>query len=658
MPRRILLAPLALVAALTLAAPAGAAVTTSSITTPSASPFFSPFVNESLPDTDPSRQLTIAGTADGADGDLVDIRCAYRRATGEIAYRGLEQDVTVTGGAFSATARIPGETTCRLAAVPDGASPADPAPFAGPVYFGAETSTETVGGIGPNAALVRNYFSGTTSPTMEADFTSIGDGGAPYDMAPIDATGALPQYAEYLFYGNAALYSASTKAGETRSQIRVDGINAFVPHAAAGLYAGVETAAGLPGVTIESRTLDPVTRDITQVVTEPVVTCPTEGGANITDATASVANCGSLRPSGVAIRRTIAIRNATRSVETTDRWVSTDGAAHAIDVLYDQYQETTSGKINGYRFPWVDGATSKTRAAGDEIAPPPGRVSTIFVKSDVDSPADDPRWTQGSVTVAPRPDLIRFTETYRFELGFKRTVPATGALTIEQRYTIGTKSTDVAAQAQTMEQRAAAGLAIAITSPTQVSGYDPSYTVSGSTGAVSGVKSVLVNGTAVTPKADGTWSLPIKLASGANALTATLTDDAGDSVTTTGVVTFAPGPAQATVLNAGVRKGVLSATLRCQTVPGATCAGRVRLTARITRVKKTKRGKRRSTKTVTLASRAYTLPSGDGAIRTVPLSKANRALVRKYRIKRATLTLTQTVGTFTKTTKTSVPVRL
>ena len=37
------------------------------------------------------------------------------------------------------------------------------------------------------------------------------------------------------------------------------------------------------------------------------------------------------------------------------------------------------------------------------------------------------------------------------------------------------------------------------------------------------------------------------------------------------------------------------------------------------------------------------------------LSKANRALVRKYRIKRATLTLTQTVGTFTKTTKTSVP---
>ena len=71
----------------------------------------------------------------------------------------------------------------------------------------------------------------------------------------------------------------------------------------------------------------------------------------------------------MAIQRTIAIRNATRSVETTDRWVSTDGTAHAIDVLYDQYQETTSPSVNGYRFPWVDGATFKAHAAGRRDRP-------------------------------------------------------------------------------------------------------------------------------------------------------------------------------------------------------------------------------------------------------------------------------------------------
>ena len=66
----------------------------------------------------------------------------------------------------------------------------------------------------------------------------------------------------------------------------------------------------------------------------------------------------------------------------------------------------------------------------------------------------------------------------------------------------------------------------------------------------------------------------------------------------------------------------------------------------------------KSTKTITLASRSYSVPRGDRAIRTVRLGRANRKLVRKYRIKRGTLTLTQTVGGITKTTKTSVPVRL
>jgi hypothetical protein len=43
---------------------------------------------------------------------------------------------------------------------------------------------------------------------------------------------------------------------------------------------------------------------------------------------------------------------------------------------------------------------------------------------------------------------------------------------------------------------------------------------------------------------------------------------------------------------------------------------------------------------------------------TVRLGKATRKLVRKYHIKRATLTLTQTVGGRTKTTRSSVPVGL
>ena len=79
----------------------------------------------------------------------------------------------------------------------------------------------------------------------------------------------------------------------------------------------------------------------------------------------------------------------------------------------------------------------------------------------------------------------------------------------------------------------------------------------------------------------------------------------------------------------------------------------------MTRVIRTKRGKKhRSTKTITLATRAFKVPAGDRATPTVRLGKTVRKLVRKYRIKRATLTLTQTVGGVTKTTRTSVAVKL
>ncbi len=221
-------------------------------------------------------------------------------------------------------------------------------------------------------------------------------------------------------------------------------MHAFAPATAADQILNGDTAPGLPSITVDRVDFDPVTRDVTHVSTEPFVTCPTDGGANITKAAATPANCASFRPSGIAIQRTVVVRNATRSLETKDRYVSTDGQAHEIDVLYDQRQDDRSG-TNGYRFPWVDGTAFNAHVAGDEIALPPGRVSSLFAKSRLASPDDDPRYSQGSLTLSPRPDRIRFTGPSRLELGFRRTVPATGALGIEQRFTVGTKRSEVEA---------------------------------------------------------------------------------------------------------------------------------------------------------------------------------------------------------------------
>ena len=659
MPRRLLFAPLMLLAVLALPSPASAVVTASQVTSPASA--ITPYLNGDLPDTDPSHRVVLSGTTAGLPPDQVDLRCAYLQADGTVNADtpfgdGLLVPVALDGS-FTKDVGLLGQGGCRVIAAPSGLPPADVAPFAGPRYYGATRETTTVGG-GPSAGAVRNVYFGSTRPTLDADFTSIGNGGAPYDMAPIDDSGDLPYFSQELWYANAALYAKSAKTGETRSELQVDGINAFAPYAAPGLYIGAATASGLPSIAVESVDYDQATGDVTYVSTEPFVTCPTGGGANVTASTANLANCHAFQPSGVAVKRTVVLHVATRSMETKDRWVSTDAKAHDIDALYSQVEREVAPAQVGYRFPWVDGSAYVARTTGAEIAPPPGRVSTIFVKTNAASGDDDPRYTQGSLTLSTKPDLIRFTDTNQFELGFRRAVPATGALPIDQRFTVGTKSAAVAAVAADMEARANSALGVAITSATKVSGYDPSYTVSGTTTTQGGVKSLLVNGAPVNPGADGSWSAKVQLAPGANPVSATVTDNSGDSASATGSVTFAPGPAQSALLRSAVRKGVLSATVRCQTLLGAACSGRLKLTARVTRVKRTRHGRRRSTKTITLATRSFRLPPGDRAVPTVRLGKATRKLVRKYHIKRATLTLTQTVGGVTKTTRSSVPVGL
>lgn len=658
MPRRLLLAPLMLLVVLALPGPASAVVTASQVTSPGST--ITPVIDGNLPESDPSRQVLVAGTATAADGDLADIRCASRAPDGSVDAQAVfsgGSGITVSGGAFSQSVSAIGQGGCRIVAGPATVDAIDPAAFTGPRYFGAEHSVTTVGG-GPNAAVVRDFYAGVTRPTLDADFTSIGHGGAPYDMAPVDGSGDLPYYAEKLWWANAALFSRAYGGAGARSQLQVDGINAFAPDAAQSLYAGSASASGLPSITVESVDIDKATGDVTHVSTEPFVTCPTTGGANVTADSATAGSCPEFVPSGVAVKRTVVLHVATSSMETKDRWVSTDGKAHDIDVLYAQYQHEAPPAQIGYRFPWVDGSTAGTHVAGDVIAPPPGRVSSIFVKVKVDSPDDDPRYTQGSLTLSTKPDLIRFTNGFIFELGYRRTVPATGALPIDQRFTVGTRRAVVERLASDMETRAGNGLGVAITSATKVSGYDPAYTISGTTTTQGGVKSLVVNGAAVAPSADGSWSARVQLKPGANPLSATVTDNAGDSAAAAGSVSFTPGPAQSAVLKGGVRKGVLSATVRCQTLPGTTCAGRLKLTARVTRVKRTRHGRRRSTKTVTLATRTFKLPAGDRAVPTVRLGKATRKLVRKYHIKRATLTLTQNVGGVTKTTRSSVPIGL
>lgn len=650
MPRITSLIALVLAGALALPAPGAAAgLETSSITAPG-----SPLNALTL---DPPGRFTVSGTA---SFDPVNVRCVYADPMGMLVAAPLPggDDVTVGGGAFSHAVDLPPGRACRILALPDGPAPTDLAPFSGPLFFGAERELTTVGGIGPNAALVKGFRVSSGSARMNVELSDVASGGAPSEMAPVDSTFDVPWHARSVWLAGAALRAQTGAAGETRSGVQVDGVNAFSPAAAAGLHPGSASAAGLPGITVERLEVDPLTRELELVTLEPFVTC---GAANVAASEADETSCPELRGSGVALRRTVVAHPSSRSVEVRDRWLSTDGREHALDALYE-HGHTAAG-LPAQRFPWVGGGSWTARVAGDQVAPPAGRVATLFAwGSPEPSFSTDhgqiPLHTQGSLTISPRPEAIRFTGDAHFEIAQRRTVPAAGALGIEHRFTVGTTSAEVEAQAGEMEQRARAGLAIAITSATQVSGYDPSYVVSGVAVTSGGARSLVVNGQTVTLRSDGTWSAAMQLAPGANPLTATVTDHAGDSVSTAGSVTFSPGPSQAAILAGAVRKGVLNVRLRCQTLPGASCSGRLKLAARVTRVKRTKRGRRNSTKTVTLATRSFSIANGEGSVKPVRLGRSMRKIVRRYRIRRAPLTLTQSVGGVTKATRTNIPVRL
>jgi hypothetical protein len=78
-----------------------------------------------------------------------------------------------------------------------------------------------------------------------------------------------------------------------------------------------------------------------------------------------------------------------------------------------------------------------------------------------------------------------------------------------------------------------------------------------------GIASLVVNGTSVTPAADGTFSVPVSLAAGANALTATVKDAAGNGAEATETVTYTapsattppPTPAAVKCVVPSVKKG-------------------------------------------------------------------------------------------------------
>jgi hypothetical protein len=435
-------------AALALATPASAAISTTQITTPGTSPVYLTY-NSDTPNT-----IAVAGTTDSTApvSDKVDLLCFYGSPA---RYYALQTGVSLgASGSFSvsgASLSGIGASVCRLRAVPAG-STSNSSVYKGPLMLTDYLYTAKITG-GPNAGMTYDYAIFGQQLGAGNWYDSVGGCGLA-DSYLYDA--AYGRDAR-VFYCNAWLYGQNMDGtGDTRSQIQVDGRDAYAPAATTYLFPrtgacpptcdGSRDNAGFTPVTY-TFVQDPTTGNVTIHETDALVRCPTGTVYPPTHAT-----CASFTPTGVKDDRTIVADHAGHVVWITDSFSSTDGQQHAIDLLYQNNQFLSNSKQPNIGYHFAGQSTYVAHVRGDTVTVP-ARPGTIYVKN-LNADDGDPYVGQGSITYSVAPSQILFISPPTFNasdltMHYTGTVPASGTLTYKFGYS--TEFTNAAVVADSLE---------------------------------------------------------------------------------------------------------------------------------------------------------------------------------------------------------------
>ena len=398
------------VCGLVAASGAQAAITGSQITTPSNPSFF-------IADEDASSQtLAVSGrTTGGNASDKVDVRC-YVGGT-SVKVKG---NVPLnSNGSFSVSAADLNkiiDLTCQLKAVPAGTTPSDLTPFSGPVVGIGHRETSKISG-GSNNGKAYDYSLDAQQQSGALDYVALGSCGL-HDGFLYD-----PTYANttVTFACNAGLDRADTPSAPTRSELQIDGMNAYAPAQAFFINS---SAAGFPSLT-DTYAVDKATGNVVVQETDPLVKCT---GATYPP---SQTSCATFALTGVTDNRTITQDHDGHISWFTDVFKSTDGKSHSLDLLWDNNQRFwgasgDSSKLE-YEFPGESGFSTHATGATVLLPPSPG---AIFMR--VRGTADGDSATGQGAIVYDRPaNAAKFTAVTtadsEFTLHQAGNVPAAGS---------------------------------------------------------------------------------------------------------------------------------------------------------------------------------------------------------------------------------------
>jgi hypothetical protein len=418
-------APLALLGALVVAAPAHADVTASTVTTPT-SPHYVLYPATSA--------IDVAGQATGTGN--VDIVCAAGRF-GTVVLPG----VPVAGdGSFSVSglslaplvqnySLAPGQT-CRLRAVPAGTPPVQDGPWRGPLLAVSHYSELPITAGGANNGKLAGYYLSLAGADRLTDLNG-----------PFGRCGAISLLLDpqTLRPGNGFFCSGAPLGRVDGTAVQVDGQPAY---GAGDLWSpldnGLQDKPGFPDLKINAFDFDPDTGAATVVETSQFARCGTT-----TPLTPS--SCASYGTVPVQVERTVSVSPGDHVIRFADRWSSTDGRPHRLDVSIQANPYAGPDELQ-YRFPGETGYAPHDPY--DNTPPTPAVAGPFAAGSPVLVRNPDPAAAGEIVLPLQSADGAQFFAQNAFTLDYRgRTIPATGDLTLTHYYAVVRRSDQVESEA-------------------------------------------------------------------------------------------------------------------------------------------------------------------------------------------------------------------
>lgn len=635
-------------------ASASAEVASSQITSP-AGPTYA-LNNEAEPSPPPA--FTVEGKATGSGN--VTLRCYYGKEAK--SYVTFVKEVTPElSGSFSAKVEPTSlyRGPCVLRAVPVGkeeahapGTPAEEAadPFKGPRIVGSRFKLYTESAI--------NYNYDLTSSTLAGylDITSVGECGLAYSYLYAPETLVA---SNGLFDCNAALYeeNSSSPASSTRSELQIDGANAYSPAATRFVEEALKAKAPLPGAPHVTATESFHEGLVTVTEVDPIVKCSPSTAFPPTPT-----SCTSFVSTGVSLEREWQTSSADRVASMTDTWRSTDGASHSLNALYDQATEN-SEEGSAYQFPGTNVFAATTK--GETVTLPAG-LGRIYYKEDAATPGEgDGVHPQGAIVYDTPPSgpisIYRGTAAKEgingFQMPYQATIPAGGTYTLHMAFIQAYKLSEVEALASKVLEGypPSSPPALSIASPTSGTTVStPNVAVSGTVTDTRAITSFTVDGQTVSVGAGGAWSTNVPLLVGANTIKALATDQAGFSTEKTVSVTYKPIPPVAHASQVGAVRGTngeVTFTIACTGSAGTSCE----VESTVTTIEQTHNGRllavsarrhhhgNRST-TVTVGSSKVTIPAGQRVTIAIQLNSTGKSLLARFGALPVHLTVFQLSG--------------